>query len=838
MSNAELFESLKTSDVQGLSQAEVLRRQQTYGLNALHESHKAWWKILWEQFSSPFIYLLIIISIVTFFLQDAASASIMFACVVINTLVGFYQEYKAEQSLELLKRYLINTVSVVRDSKQEEVASKELVPGDIIHLYPGDIIPADVRFIQQENLQVDESLLTGESLQVRKIITPLQTPANRVYEATNIGFAGTTITSGKALGVVVATGSYSSLGVIAQLTNTNQRVSGFYQQISSFSRFIVCLIVVTIIIIFLAHFLLSQSTDIMTMLIFSIALGVTVIPEALPVVTTFGFTRGALHLAQQKVVVKRLSSIEDLGSIEVLCTDKTGTLTENKLKISGIYGPERPVLFWSVLGAGISSRNLSAVKGFDSLLYTCLLESERKQIEAYQLIKELPFDPVIRRSAVLWRMDEDGYELVIRGSFDDVAALTVSAPEEQKKIADWVAQQGNQGYRIIAIAKKRYESVDPASFDIATEQSNATLIGLIAFEDPLKISAQQAIQKAKQLGIQIKIISGDNQQVCAAIAEKVGLIHDRSQVIMGDYFEKQTTAEKKKLVDDYSTFARITPAQKFEIIQLLQTKYQVGYMGDGINDAPALKIANVALAVSDAADIAREAADIILLHKSLQVIVNGIELGREIFANTLKYIKITLAAGFGHFYALAMASLIIDFLPMLPTQLLLLNLLTDIPLIALSTDTVALAEVKEPSKYDIKHIIIVATTLGLVVSTFDFILFSLFYRSEPAVLQTTWFMSCVLTELLFTFSARSSLPFYKAKRPSFALVALSALIALLAIALPFTSVGQQFLHFKQPQGIHLIIITSIAVGCFITTECVKLLYYRYFGLYRNNACKL
>jgi Mg2+-importing ATPase len=419
----------------------------------------------------------------------------------------------------------------------------------------------------------------------------------------------------------------------------------------------------------------------------------------------------------------------------------------------------------------------------------------------------------------------------VRGSAQDVISCCVRIDPAQHAALDaWLSLEGKKGTRIIAIARKTFADIDTSLISAKAEEHAMELVGLIAFEDPLKQTARSAIEKARHLGVQIKILSGDSVEVCAAIGSKVGLIKSPMQVISGEYFMQHTHEQKMKLVENGIVFARVTPHQKYEIIQLLQEKYKVGYMGDGINDAPALKIAHVALAVDDAADIAREAADIILLQRSLRVIINGIEEGRIIFANTLKFLKITLAAGFGHFYALAIASLLIDFLPMLPVQLLVLNFMTDMPLIALSTDTISEAEVRSPQKYDFKAIIIIATILGLVITTFDFMVFGLFLHREPAVLQTNWFMSCMLNEIAFSFSARSSVPFYKAKAPSKMLAIFSLLVACIAVILPFTYFGQRWLHFVPPSVHDLVLIFTLMIGCFIATEWVKMLYYR---LYKN-----
>lgn len=826
---AQVVADLASSLTQGLSDAEVKKRRAQYGTNELTKQTISWVGILVSQFTSPFIYLLLIIAGLTFALGDVSNGIIICACVILNAMVGFYQEYKADKSVLLLKKYLVQKVHVLRDAKEQEVPSTDLVPGDILLVYPGDIIPADVRFLSGHHLHIDESALTGETIAIAKDPHALKEIPKELFDASNIGFAGTTVLQGKGMAIVVATGLSSTLGDINALAVRTKKVSSFSIEIKRFSHFILLLISVTMALVFVVHILmLSSKFEIINLAIFSVALGIAIVPEALPVVTTFGFTRGALSLIKHEVVVKRLSAIEDLGSIELLCTDKTGTLTQNKMSIAAVYGKERDVLVYAALASGLHEHTLATAKGFDAALWNVLTPEEYQSIGDYQLMAEMPFDSRRRRSLVLLTYNER-HHLIVRGAFNDVLAQcqTLSAAEKES-VERWIAHQDAQGNRIIAVAHKGIESMPHDSIHVLTHEHSMNMVGLIAFEDPLKETARGAVVKAGRLGIGIKIVSGDGAQVCGVIGKKVGLITDVSEVITGDYFARHDANDKARLAEEGKVFARINPAQKHEIIQLLQKKYKVGYMGDGVNDAPALKAAHVALAVDDAADIAREVADIILFRPSLSVIINGVEEGRIIFANTLKYIKITLAAGFGHFYALAIATLIIDFLPMLPAQLLILNFLSDVPLIALSTDTMSLQEVKAPQKYDFKEIIVMATIFGLVISTFDFIIFSLFYHKQPAVLQTNWFISCVLNELIFTLSARSTLPFYKAPVPSRSLLILVPTVAALAIGLPYTSFGQYWIHFAPPRFYDLLLILLLSLGCFCATEGMKMLYNRFY----------
>jgi Mg2+-importing ATPase len=820
----------------GLSDQEVKKRQALYGLNEITTKEKTWFDILLRQFKSPFIYLLLAVLVIAFLLGSYCDSLVIFVVVLLNTLVGFYQEYNAAKTLKFLRQYIVSLVHVLRDGKEVEVLSKDLVPGDIVILYPGDIIPADIRLISDQNVMVDESILTGESLPVKKESEPTAQEATEVFKANNIGFWGTTIISGKAKGIIIATGLQTTMGNISQLTIQTERISSFSKQIAQFSLFILRLIFISLIIAFAAQFIVKGSkVNIIELILFASALAVSIIPEALPIITTFALSQGARRLAKKKTIVKRLSAIEDLGNIQVLCTDKTGTLTENVSRVESVFGNnEREIVFYASMVVSFEKENLRKMKGFNAALFEYLTPEEHTKLDDYKVVAEIPFDPQRRRNVVLVHHD-DMYELIDRGSAEEIISRCVGIDESTKKIIeDWIKSEGLKGRRVLGVAKKEVDVKEIKTFDINKEEHDFIFLGLIAFGDPLKKTAINAINKAKLLKIQIKIISGDAQEVCGAVAYQVGLIKDPSDVMLGEEFAKKSDREKLEIVKNYNVFARVSPQQKYEIITYLQQEKEVGYVGDGINDAPALKIANVALAVQDAAGIACEAADIILLKKSLMVIVDGIEEGRKVFANTLKYIRYTLSVSFGNFYAIAFASLFLDYLPILPAQILLVNLLSDMPMISIATDNANPEELKRPARYDIRGILALATILGLVSNIFDFIFFGLFVQTSPKVLQTSWFVENILTAIAFLFSIRTSRVFFKTVRPSWTLLILSGISILIALCLPFTSIGQYFFSFTPVKLEYILWIFGITIAYFITTEIVKVLYYQYFGTNHTN----
>jgi Mg2+-importing ATPase len=826
LSTEELLSRLHTS-VQGISTAEAGKRLLTSGRNELASRTVRWYQVLLRQFNTPFIYLLFGAAALSFFLHEPIDGIIIIGFVIINAVLGFLEEWHSEKSVQLLKKFVVPECRVRRGGQELRVESSQLVPGDCVILEAGDGIPADVRFIECTDVTVDESALTGESVPVRKLVGAIGT-VNEIAQAANVGFSGTTMVGGRGVGIVLFTGGKTEMGGVSRLTVETHHVSGFQKGITRFSKFILRMILVVLILLFVVNvWLKGAQANIFELLLFSVALAVSVVPEALPVVTTIALSKGALKLAKNKVVVKRLSAVEDLGSIEVLCSDKTGTLTENKLAVAEVHSNHEPdAIFYAALCASNPGETKKQVNNaFDLALVTKLNASERHEAALNARSAELPFDPQRRRNSVLVKRGA-GYELIVRGAPESVLPLCKHVGKtEANKLLHWVSEQGLLGRRTIAVGHKAFGS-KTGSYT-AKDEDELTLDGLISFEDPIKPSTHGAIREAKRLGVQVKIITGDGPEVAGAVAATIGLIADRTKVITGAALEALSETAQLKAVQEYHVFARVSPEQKFKVIELLQKKFEVGFLGEGINDAPALKIADVGLVVNDASDIARDAADIVLLKRSLSVIIDGIREGREIFANTVKYIKATLISNFGNFYAIAVASLLITYLPMLPVQILLLNLLSDFPMIAIATDTVDKSELRRPRSYNVKEVVLVAMILGGVSTLFDFIFFALFKNGAPAVLQTNWFIGSVLTELMLIFSIRTPNFFLKSRFPGLSLVFLSALGFIGALVLPYLSFAQKIFSFSAPSHASLLLILGVVVAYFVVNETVKVLYYRH-----------
>ncbi len=818
--------ALLASSSLGISEHVAEQRLQEIGRNEVVTKEVNWREILIRQFKSAFIYLLLGASLLAMVLGEYLDAGVIFLFLALNAFLGFFQEYRAEHALKLLKNFIDRKTRVRRGGKELFISVATVVPGDVVILNAGDMIPADGYFLRAEGVTVDESPMTGETEPVKKTTGALLTPPSDFYEATNIGFSQTTLVSGDADFLVFATGKQTEVGAIAQVMEAAESPSAFEEGISRFSKFILKLVGVTVPLVFILHLFVQGGTvSFGDFLLFSIALTVSAIPEALPLVTTISLSRGALLLAKKQVVPRRLSAIEDLGSIDVLCSDKTGTITENKLSVSSIWGDEKEVARYALM-APCSAPDATNLQNsvFDKALFAYAPEQSQSLPAHLRRIDELPFDPIRRRDTVLVTYGEQTL-LVMRGAPAEVYAACRTKISKAAQV--WEREQGTRGCRVLAVAYKDV-SGKPIHEIQERDEKGFTALGMVAFSDPLKASTKQAILHATQLGVRVKIITGDSKEVAGWVGHEAGILSSPSEVILGSELAQLSPEEKLAAVEKYNVFARTMPLQKYEIIELLQKKHLVGFLGEGFNDAPALKIAHVGLAVENASDIAQDASDIILLNPSLEVIVDGIREGRTIFANSMKYIRATLTSNFGNFYALAFSSLFIPYLPMLPIQVLLLNLLSDFPMISIATDTVDDEELKRPRGYNVGELTLIAIVLGVVSTLFDFAFFGYFMRFTEGVLQTMWFMGSILTELILLFSIRTALPFWRAKRPSKTVIWLTLSVMLLTIVLPYIPLMQQVFGFVRPTLAHMGVVAFLVLFYFASTEIVKLLFYRFW----------
>ncbi|MFA6981866.1 MAG: cation-transporting P-type ATPase [Patescibacteria group bacterium] len=831
LTSEQTLSEFSVTPEQGQSESYIRKARQKYGPNAMDQNKISPWILFGRQFKSAFIYLLLAAALITFLLKEYLDSAFIIVFVTVNVLLGFFQEYKSEQTVKLLKRYTNKRATVIRDGKEQVIDSSDLVPGDIVVIETGDIVSADLRIIKTNNLLIDESTLTGESMQIRKQVEQFPEPVTSMYKSLNIAFSGTTVVEGKGIGVVIATGKDAQFGKIAKLVTAAEETSSFEKQINKFSKFILFLTATTLVIVFIVHIFFRHTLSITELTIYSIALAVGVIPEAMPLVTTFSLSIGASRLAKKKVVVKRLSSIEDLGSIQVLCTDKTGTITENKLTVSDIFSDHQDE---TILSGLFTSESLGLSKtsnnAFDLAFLAKASQEQDGLVKGSERLFEIPFNPIRRRNSVLVRWAGKKM-LIVRGAVESVMPYVAEfSSEENEKLMSWVTEEGKKGRRIIAIASKEF---DGDSYSVRDEEEGLRFLGAISFEDPIKESTHAAVKKAKSFGIQVKILTGDSADVAAAVALEVGISENLSDVITGDEFDKLTRAKQKEVMKRINVFARMSPEQKYYLVKLLQEDLEVGFLGEGINDAPALKAAGVSIVVDGSSDVARDVADIILLKHNLQVIVDGIEMGRNTFVNVTNYIKATLASNFGNFYAMAFVTLIIDYLPMLPLQILLVNLLSDFPMISIATDNVDKKDITSPKSYAIKELLLLATLLGLVSTGFDFMMFGIFKQYGASTMQTYWFIGSILTELAIIYSVRTRGWFFHVKNvPSKAMLFLTLIAAILTVGIPFTVFGVEIFKFVIPSWDKLALLFAIVAGYMASTEIVKRLYYKYLNFSR------
>lgn len=815
----------------GLTRQEAAERLRRFGPNEFRVKTATVVGIMARQVSSPFFYLLLAAGVTSFFIGGKVDSLVIMAFIAVNVALGFLQEFKAERTVALLKRIISPTARVLREGNREVIAQSQLVPGDIVILAAGDIVPAELRLVHVQGLLVDESALTGESVPTMKTQDALLQKTQEVSRVANIAFAGTFVVSGKGSGVVAAIGSQTLFsGIIA--SGAASRPRGVYEKnLQYFCRLILKIVIATMVIIFAANLILRGSENMFDFLLFCVALVVSILPEALPAVVIFALSQGSLRMAKENVVVKRLSAIEDLGNIEVLCTDKTGTLTQNRLSLEKVVAADsRKVMVYGLLGSQPDETAKQAMNPFDLAIAARADRGILADLKKYTIVHELGFDSFRMCSSVLayHGVSRQRAILVTKGAPEMVLKRCVKFGRgaTRKSIMAEVAREGQDGKRVILVAYKEISMRGISHHD----ERGLTYAGYFVFEDPLKTTAQEAIRLAKKMGIAIKIITGDSKEVAGFVARKTDLIARPDDVMLGEQLEAMSGQEFRNACEDAVVFARVSPAVKHKIIAALQYSYEVGFLGEGINDVPALKIANVAIAVAEATDVAKEAADIVLLKKDLRVIVNGIKDGRTIFANINKYIKCALASNFGNFYSIAVISLFVNFLPILPIQILLGNLLSDFPLIAIATDAVDTPELRAPRLYQLHMVLPLIIALALVSTVFDFIFFTMFSHRLPAQIQTLWFIESILTEIVLIFIVRTRRQFWKAKKPGFWLIAGTGVDVVIILALPFLAIGQQWFHFVRPPWLPLLGVLALVLLYFAASEVVKLVYFHYFKI--------
>ena len=817
----------------GLSGEEAENRLEIYGYNELAKKKKRTAIVAFLlRFRSPLIVILLIAGLISGFTGDAISASIIFSIVFLSVILDFYQENKAQKAAEMLKEKVTTMATVLRDNVKQEVKLSEIVPGDIILLSAGDIVPADGRALTAKDLFIDQSALTGESFPVEKTIDPPTPSSPIITERNNCIFLGTSVVSGTATAAVTKTASNTEYGKIAEKLAGREPETEFEKGMRRFGFLMLEVIFLLVIFVFFINALFKRG--ILESLLFAVALAVGLTPELLPMIVSVNLSRGAITMSNKGVIVKRLASLENFGSMDVLCTDKTGTLTENKitlvLHVDADGNENEKVLLYSYL-------NSSYETGLKSPLDDAILRHGNLNVKDYEKIDEVPFDFIRKRVSIVIERERERF-FIAKGApeeifkvctyyelADNIFDLTETM---QKRIEDTYYDLSSKGFRILAVAYKKVR-VEKTVYSISDE-SDMVFLGLVAFMDPPKETAKESIRQLSLSGIELKILTGDNELVTRKTCEDLGF--PIKGVILGDEVHQMNDDALRRAVEHANVFARVTPGQKDRIMNALRRNgHVVGFLGDGINDAPSLKAADVGLSVDNAVDVAKESADIILLQKDLTVLHEGVLEGRKTFGNTMKYIMMGTSSNFGNMLSVAAASLFLEFLPMLPIQILLNNLLYDISESTIPTDNVDQEYVEKPKKMDVLFIRRYMVLIGPISSIFDFLTFATMlyvFNATPSLFQTAWFIESLCTQTLVIFVIRTRrTPFYRSK-PSRLLLLSSLAVVILALVMPFTPLGTLF-SFVPPPLTFFLFLGAFVGGYVALTEIVKRRFYKRYA---------
>jgi Mg2+-importing ATPase len=822
---AELIERVGTN-LQGLTTGEAQRRLVGYGSNVLEPKKRSDAATLFlAQFSSPIILILVFAAGLSFFLHETTDALIILTIIFVSGLLGFWQERGAADAVEKLLSLVRIKAQVLRDGSPKEIPVEEVVPGDVVVLSAGDGIPGDCLILESKDLFVSEAALTGETYPAEKSagVLPAETPLG---QRTNSLFMGTNVVSGSAKAVVVRTGRNTEFGKVSERLELRPPETEFEHGVRRFGYFLLEVTLTLVFAIFAVNVYLGR--PVLDSLLFSLALAVGLTPQLLPAIIAVNLSHGAKRMAAREVIVKRLSSIENFGSMNVLCSDKTGTLTEGVIRIRSaldVNGTESErVLLYAYLNAHYET-------GFTNPIDEAVRAHRQFEVSGYQKLDEVPYDFVRKRLSILLSMD-GAHVMVTKGAVRNVLEVcslaeasegtTVDIEAVRERVQRRFEELSAEGFRVLGIARR-----DVGSDSLITKghEANMVFLGLLVLYDPPKTAILDTVTRLKQLGVSLKIITGDNRLVAAYVSQQAGL--PNPQILTGPDLRHMSDEALLKQVNDADIFAEMEPNQKERIILALRKSGNVvGYMGDGINDASALRAADVGISVDSGVNVAKEAADIVLLQKDLGVLVQGVSEGRTTFANTMKYVFMATSANFGNMFSMAGASLFLRFLPLLPKQILLTNLMTDSPEMTIATDSVDTEMVEQPRRWDVKFIRKFMMTFGIVSSVFDYLTFGALIfvlRASTNQFRTGWFMESVVSASLIVLVIRTRRPFWKS-RPGTYLLATTLLTVGATLLLPFTPLKAVF-DFRAVPLQFILILGVIVMLYVVVAELAKKLFY-------------
>ena len=816
------------TSLKGLDQEQVEENRDLYGENTITKGQEdSIFKKIYESIINPFTIILLVIAFISLVTnvwlakpgqEDPTTSIIIVVLVLISGGIRFVQELRSDKATTNLSKMIVNTATVIRDGLEQELPIDELVVGDLVKLSAGDMIPADVILFESRDFFVQQSGLTGESDAVEKLALNKATGQNidSLLEAESLAFMGTNVISGSATAMVLAVGDDTMMGAIEQTLNTYDEPTSFEREMNSISWLLIRLMLVMVPIVFFANGLTDG--DWLEAGVFALSVGVGLTPEMLPMIITASLAKGSIIMAKEKVVIKKLNAIQDLGAIDILCTDKTGTLTQDEIVL------EYPLDIHGDLDMAVLRRaylNSHFQTGLKNLMDRAIISRTEKEAKehailqnldtSFQKIDELPFDFERRRMSVIVKDDSNVVSMVTKGALEEM--LNISTHVEyrgeiipltediRQEVLAEVAQLNRQGLRVLGVGYKSGLREDYAY--TVTDESDMILTGYLAFLDPPKPSAAPAIQALLEHGVRTKILTGDNEKVTQAICEKVGL--DVEHILLGADIDQMTDQELADVVEKVTVFAKLSPDQKARIIlQLKRNGHGVGYMGDGINDAPSMKVADVGISVDTAVDIAKETADVILLDKDLMVLETGIVEGRKVYANMTKYIKMTVSSNFGNIFSLLVASIFLPFLPMAPVHLIVLNLVYDLSCVALPFDNVDQDFLKQPHTWEAKSITRFMVWMGPISSVFDILTFIFLYfiivplvtghhyvhGSESALqfiilFQTGWFIESMWSQTMVIHMLRTAKVPFLQSRPAWLVILMTLVAALFVTSLPY-----------------------------------------------------
>ena len=837
---------LKTT-TNGLTPQEFETRLEEYGPNVVaKEKRQTWLMRLWDNVKNPLVILLVVLGVISFLTGDLRATVIILLMVLLGIVLRYFQESRADSAAEALQAMVSTTATVIRDGRRQEIQLKDLVPGDIVTLSAGDMVPADVRVLSVKDLFLNQSTLTGESLPVEKTPAVVDESTQNPLEMGNLCFMGSNVESGTGTAVVVLTGGETYFGSLASSIAGKREVTSFDKGIASFTWLMITFMLVMVPLVFLFNGL-SKGNWVEAFL-FALAVAVGLTPEMLPMIVTVNLSKGAISMSHKKVIVKRLNAIQNFGAMDTLCTDKTGTITEGKIVLEkhlDVKGnPSDRVLHYGYMNSYYQTglKNLMD----EAILDHRNLNDELMVDENYRKIDELPFDFQRRRMSVIVETvlptGEEQQILICKGAVEEIMRLSTHVeinrevlgvlPEHDEHRKRRVQELNSEGFRVIAVAYRLFPGTNDEPHYTVQDESDLTLLGYMAFLDPPKATAPEALSKLNEHSVAVKILTGDNDVVTRYICQQVGLPVER--ILLGNEIEEMSAEQLTEAAETVSVFAKLSPSHKELIIRALQSRgHVVGFMGDGINDAPALKAADVGISVDSAVDIAKESSDIILLENSLLVLEQGVMEGRRVFGNIIKYIKMAASSNFGNMFSVLGGSLFLPFIPMLPIQVLTNNLLYDFSQTAIPTDNVDPEWLKKPRKWDISGIRRFILFIGPISSIFDyatyFIMLYVFNTwANPALFHTGWFVESLFTQTLIIHVIRTNkIPFIQSRASKPLLFASLAIVAVGAW-LPYSPLAGA-LGLTPLPPLYWLLLAGMLLCYVLLTQVVKSWFYRRFG---------